>query len=116
MTPALVALTTAGAFGLANLIARAREKRFRALIGGHVAFGVGGTAALFAALHGALLASDDPAVGLAELALGLLACALLSGMAIARLRNPAAATLAVMIHVSAAVSGFVIALALVGRL
>ena len=116
MTPALVALTTAGAFGLANLIARAREKRFRALIGGHVAFGVGGTGALFAAWHGAVLAADDPAIGLAELALGLLACALLSGAAIARLLNPAAATLAVMIHVSAAVSGFVVALALVGRI
>ncbi len=116
MTPALVALTTAGAFGAANLVARARERRFWGLIGGHVAFGVGGTAALFATLHDAVLAPDDPAIGLAELALGLLACALLSGVAISRLRNPAAATLAVMIHVSAAVSGFLFAVALVGRI
>ena len=113
---ALLALTTAGAFGAANLFARAREKRSLALIGGHLAFGVGGTAALFAALHGAVLASDDPARGLAELALGLLACAILSGGAMARLRNAAAATLALMFHISAAISGFVVALALIGRL
>jgi hypothetical protein len=116
VTPALLALTTAGAFGAANLVAWTREKRFLALVGGHLAFGVGGTAALFAALHGAVLAPDDPTRGLAELALGLLVCAILSGGAMARFRNAAAATFALMIHVSAAVSGFVVALALVGRI
>ena len=115
-TEALLALTAAGAFGAANLVARTREKRSLALVGGHLAFGVGGTAALLAALHGAALAPDDPARGLGWLALGLLASAIVSGGAMARIRNPAAATLALMLHVSAAVSGFIVALALLGRI
>ena len=116
VAPALLALGAAGAFGTANLIARVREKRSLALIGGHLAFGVGGTAALFAALYFAVLPSDDPARGLAKLALGLLAFAILTGGAVARLRNPAAATSALMVHVTVAVLGLLIALALVGRL
>jgi hypothetical protein len=115
-TPALLALTTAGAFGAGNLIVRLREKRSLALVGGHLAFGVGGTAALFAALYGAGLASDDPARGMAELALGLLVCAILSGGAAARFRSAGAGLLALMLHVTAAVFGFILALALYGRL
>ena len=113
---ALLALTAAGAFGAANLVARTREKRSRALIGGHLAFAISGTAVLLAALHGAALAPDDPARGLGWLALGLLTFAIASGGAMARLRNPAAATLALMLHVSVAVAGFLVALALVGRI
>ena len=115
-TPALLALTAAGAFGAANLVARLRQKRSLALIGGHLAFGVGGAAALFVALHGSVLDADDPARGLAKLALGLLAFAILAGGATARLRNAAASTFALMIHVSAAVLGFIVALGLLGRL
>jgi hypothetical protein len=116
VTPALLALGAAGVFGAANLIARVREKRSLALIGGHLAFGVGGTAALLATLNYATLPSDDPARGLAKVALGLLAFAIITGGAVARLRNPAAATSALMVHVTVAVLGLLLALALVGRL
>jgi hypothetical protein len=116
VTPALLALSAASAFGAANLIARVREKRSLALIGGHLAFGVGGAAALLAALYYAVLPPDDPARGLAEVALGLLAFAILTGGAVAWLRNPAAATSALMVHVTVAVLGLLMALALVGRL
>jgi len=116
VTPALLTLTVAAAFGAANLVARLRDKRSLALIGAHLAFAVGGTATLLATLYGSALAPDDPARGLAELALGLLAFAILTGGATALFRNPAASTGALMIHVFAAVLGLLIALALIGRL
>jgi len=116
VTPALLTLSVAAAFGAANLVARLREKRSRALIGGHLAFGVGGAAALLATLYRSALAPDDPARGLAQLALGLLAFAILTGGATASFRNPAASTGALMIHVFAAVLGLLVAVALIGRI
>lgn len=115
MTPALVALLAAVAFGCGNLFAWMRGRRRLWLIVGHFVSGVGGAGLLYLALRASALPPDDSSRTAAWAALVLLGCAIVTGLAAPRLRHAGAANLTLTIHMSLGVVAVFIALTLRGR-
>ena len=114
MGAALLVLFAAVVLGAANLAAWMRGQRRWPLIAAHFAFGVGGVALLAFALRESLAAGDYPVRTAGRVALALLAVAVVTGLAAPRLRGGANSALTV--HLSCAVIGFFIALALRGQI
>ncbi len=114
--PMLLVLAGAVGLGALNLRNLLTGRRRVGLIATHLLLGVGGAEAMVAALHASDLPDDDPVRHTAKVALLLLATAVGTGFGGSLLSRTGYANLALVAHVCAGVSAFLLALTIGGRL